>query len=104
MEIAVIGRPEFTLGFRLAGIGKVIDVESSESKEADRRFSEIMDSGNTGIIITDQETMETLSQRMREIAETSVRPVTVVVSSEAAAQEALRHMIIKSIGVDLWKE
>ncbi len=104
MELAVIGKPEFTLGFRLAGISNVADLKTADAKEADRRFSEMMESENTGIIIADEETMNSLSERMRETAETSVRPVTVVVSSEAGAQEALRHMIIKSIGVDLWKD
>lgn len=104
MELAVVGFPEFTLGFRLAGISKVIDIDESSEKEADKRMSELFEDQNIGILITDERTMNAMSERMREKVESSVRPVSVVVSTGATAQEALRKMIIKSIGVDLWKD
>jgi vacuolar-type H+-ATPase subunit F/Vma7 len=102
MEIAVIGNPRFTLGFRLSGITKVIDVE--QSADAEKEIARIMADQNIGIVITDDETIANISERTRESVEASVKPVTVVVSTEATAQETLRKMIIKSIGVDLWKE
>ena len=103
MEIAVIGTPEFTLGFRLSGITKVIDVEDTE-RDSEKRFAEILEDKNIGIVISDEKVMKSLSERMREAVEATVRPVTVVVSTETPAQDALRRMIIKSIGVDLWKD
>ncbi|MBU0536191.1 MAG: V-type ATP synthase subunit F [Nanoarchaeota archaeon] len=102
MEIAVIGRPEFTLGFRLSGITKVIDVENTDDSE--KKIAEIMKDQNIGIMVTDDATITCLSERTREAVETSVKPVAVVVSTESTAQDTLRKMIIKSIGVDLWKD
>ncbi|MFC1754735.1 V-type ATP synthase subunit F [Thermoproteota archaeon] len=102
MELAVIGTPEFTLGFRLAGISKVIDIEDNDN--ADKKIAELMGDEGIGIMIVDEHTINSLSERIRETVESSVKPVSVVVSTEASAQEALRKMIIKSIGVDLWKD
>ncbi|PIN86729.1 V-type ATP synthase subunit F [Candidatus Woesearchaeota archaeon CG10_big_fil_rev_8_21_14_0_10_44_13] len=101
MELAVIGIPEFTLGFRISGIRKVFDAESGA--EAAKIFREMMQDAEVGIIITDDKTIQSLDDRTREDVEISVRPVTVIVSAESTAQEALRKMILKSIGVDLWK-
>ncbi|MBD3314121.1 V-type ATP synthase subunit F [Candidatus Woesearchaeota archaeon] len=102
MDIAVIGSPEFTLGFRISGIQRVVDVQDTDNAES--KVSELMADTNVGIMVTDEKTMERLSERMREDVESSVRPVAVVVSTESTAQDALRKMIIKSIGVDLWKD
>lgn len=102
MDIAVIGQSEFTLGFRLSGISKVIDASGS-SEKIDKLFSDAMTDESTGIIITDNITMDAMSERIREKAEASVKPVVIIVSTESTAQETLRKMIIKSIGVDLWK-
>jgi len=104
MELAVFGSPEFTLGFRMAGITKVVDIDESMKSEADKRLLQLMEDKDVGIIIADDKIMAALSERMRERAEGSVRPVTIAVSTETAAQETLRKMIIKSIGVDLWKQ
>jgi V/A-type H+-transporting ATPase subunit F len=104
MELAVFGAPEFTLGFRLSGITKVVDVDESGRSDADKRLLDLIEDQNIGIIIADDRTMNSLSERMRERAESLVRPVIVIVSAEPTAQETLRKMIIKSIGVDLWKQ
>jgi len=100
MEIAVVGGQEFTLGFRLAGIRKVIDV--GENPEPDIR--KIMGDSEVGIVITDDRTVSRLDEYAKEDVQKSVKPVFVVISADAVAQDALRKMIIKSIGVDLWKE
>lgn len=99
MELAVVGGSEFTLGFHLTGIRKVYETEGNPTKKVE----EIMKDENVGIVITDAKTMEKMDERVRERAEISVRPVFVVVSTEAK-QEALRKMILRSIGVDLWSK
>ena len=101
MELAVIGMPEFTLGFRVSGIRNVF--EADEGEEAAAKIREMMQDEKIGIIIADDRTIQSLDERTREIVEMAVKPVTVIVSTEPTAQEALRKMIIKSIGVDLWK-
>lgn len=98
-EIVVIGGNEFNLGFQLAGIRNIIDAEEN----AEQKFKEIFEAPSTGIIITDDKTIEQLSARFREIVELSVKPGVVVLSIQSR-EESLRQMIIKSIGVDLWEK
>lgn len=96
MEIGVIGQSEFTLGFRLAGIRKVVDMRNADE------FGDMMEEQSVGIVITDKNTLDALPEHERERALKSVKPVVVVVSD--AAQEELRAMIIRSIGVDLLQQ
>jgi len=93
-EIVVVGEPEFTLGFRLAGIRKVLDAE---------KIPQLLDDKSIGIVILNQQTMDNLDERIREEVVASISPVFVVVA-ETAEQGELRKMIIQSIGVDLLKE
>ena len=97
-KIISLGGPEFTLGFRLAGIKTV---ETSSPKED---FEKLFEDGEVGIIITDEKIMQELPEQFREDVEAKVRPVTVALSITAAAQDTLRKKIIKSIGVDLWSK
>ncbi|MCX8146923.1 MAG: V-type ATP synthase subunit F [Candidatus Woesearchaeota archaeon] len=101
MQIAVIGLPEFTLGFRLVGIRNIIDIDMERDNPSEK-MKELIARNDIGIIISDEKVINVIDERTREIVERSVRPVNVVVSTEATAQETLRKMIIKSIGVDLW--
>ena len=100
MEIAVVGGQEFTLGFRLAGIRKVVDVEDNPELV----LRSLMGDSEIGIVITDNTTLEKLDEYAKQDVQKSVKPVFIVLSADAVAQDALRKMIIKSIGVDLWKE
>jgi vacuolar-type H+-ATPase subunit F/Vma7 len=97
-KIIAIGGSEFTLGFRLAG------VDTIETENPKEEFEKAFENPNIGIIITDESTLEQLPEHFREDAESRVKPVTVALSTTAAAQETLRKKIIKSIGVDLWSK
>ena len=99
MELAVIGGSEFTLGFALAGIKKIMEADADPAAA----FKQAMQDGSVGIIITDEATVAKLEEHVREDVERSVKPVIVVLSAEAT-QESLRKMIKKSIGVDLLKD
>lgn len=101
MELSVVGGPEFTLGFRISGIRNIHDVE--DGAKAASAIKSLMQDERIGIIITDDRTLNSIDERTREDAERCVKPVTVVVSTDPSAQDALRKMILKSIGVDLWK-
>ncbi|MDP7116428.1 MAG: V-type ATP synthase subunit F [Candidatus Woesearchaeota archaeon] len=96
MDVAVAGGHGFTLGFRLAGIRKVVDVKSGEDVE------KLLKSEQVGIVIMDQETYNGLSEDLKESVVGSIKPIFVVVSDKP--QEELRKMIIRSIGVDLLRE
>jgi V/A-type H+/Na+-transporting ATPase subunit F len=96
-KIVALGKSEFILGFRLAGIQSV---ETAADVEAD--FTQYMENKEVGILITDPETMAAMSIDFREKVEAAVRPVTVVLSTDATGNDALRKKIKKAIGVDLW--
>ena len=95
MELAVIGKSEFTLGFRLAGIKKVVEFKKEED------IIGMLNDHTLGIVITDQEIFDGLNEHLKEDVMHSITPVFVVAS--AKPQEGLRNMIIRSIGVDLLK-
>lgn len=99
MEIAVIGNEDFALGFHAAGVSRTVTAE----KDAHRQFEELMKAENVGIVVTEKETFDSLSERTREAVMTSVRPTFVVLAHDVSAEENLRLMIRRALGVDLWK-
>lgn len=98
-EIVVIGENEFTVGFQLAGIRRVIELD----KDIENQVTNLLSDETVGIIITSPKTVDALPERTRDKLFKVVKPVTVVVSEESR-EENLRKMIIKSIGVDLWEK
>ena len=74
-QIAVIGSPQFTLGFRLAGVRRVIDV----SGEAGTVFRELQSDDRVGIIVTSTDCFAQLNEDLREALAKAIRPVTVVI-------------------------
>ena len=100
-KIKALGGSEFVLGFRLAGVA-VKEVNNVDDARVD--FEELIKDEELGIIITDDKTINTLSEHFRELIEKKVKPVTVVLSTSASSQDTLRKQIQKSIGVDLWKD
>ena len=96
MEIAVLGGSEFILGFQLAGITRTMEVSENPANE----IKEVMKAPDVGIIVIDDKTMEKLDENTQQLIESSIKPVSVVVSTKDT-NEALRRLIKKSIGVDL---
>ncbi|MFC7076670.1 MULTISPECIES: V-type ATP synthase subunit F [Haloarcula] len=103
-EIAVIGSPEFTTGFRLAGVRKFADVPTEEKDEKlDDAVEEMLTDDNVGIVVMHDDDMEHLSRGVRKDAETSVEPVVVTLGSGAGGG-GLREQIKRAIGIDLMDE
>lgn len=98
-EIIVVGENEFTVGFQLAGVNLVLELD----KDVEKKITDLLSDESVGIIITSPKTVDVLSERTKDKLFKVVRPVTVVVSHEEK-EENLRKMIIKSIGVDLWEK
>ena len=96
MQIAAVGKSEFTLGFELAGIRKAY------SEEPARGLLEIRKDCEVGIVFVDKATVSVLGDDERALIQEAVKPVYVVLSKEFE-DEGLRRLIKKSIGVDLWK-
>ena len=51
MDIAVVGTPEFTLGFQLAGISTLYNPEGEE--ERIKVFRDLLNSKDVGIVVVD---------------------------------------------------
>lgn len=95
MEIAVIGKEDFCLGFRLTGIKKVF--ETDKPQEA---ISAIKQDPSTGVVVFDENLLEKLDRDEKEALEDSLRPVYIIVSTKAS-DDSLKKMIRKSIGIEL---
>ncbi len=100
-EIAVIGDEEFTIGFRLAGVRRIINVDVSSS-ELVSKTQEALDNDSIGILVLLRDDVNKLPVRVRDKLENSVQPVCVVLSKDSAGEDDLRRKVKKSIGLDVW--
>jgi V/A-type H+-transporting ATPase subunit F len=102
-EIAVIGSPEFTTGFRLAGVRRFENVPDDEKDEQlDAAVERVLDDDGVGIIVMHDDDLEHLSRDVREAVETSIEPT--MVSIGGGAGSGLRDKIKRAIGIDLMEE
>lgn len=100
-EIAVVGSPEFTTGFRLAGVRRFENVPDDDKPGSlDEAVDSVLSDETVGIVVMHQDDVEYLSREIREAVETGVDPVVVTLGGEAASG-ALRAQIKRAIGIDL---
>ena len=103
-EIAVIGSPDFTTGFRLAGVREFANVPDEETPEQlDEAGSSMLDADDVGIIVMHDDDLDHLSRQVRESVETSIEPTLVTLGGGAGAG-GLREQIKRAIGIDLMEE
>jgi V/A-type H+-transporting ATPase subunit F len=103
-EIAVVGSPEFTTGFRLAGVREFENVpDDDKDKALDEAVERVLTDENIGIIVMHADDLQYLSRSVREDVETSVEP-TVVTLGGGAGSGGLRDKIKRAIGIDLMEE
>jgi V/A-type H+-transporting ATPase subunit F len=102
-EIAVVGSPEFTTGFRLAGVRRFADVPADEDEQLDAAVGEMLDDDGVGILVMHGDDLDRLSRDVRSDVETSVEPVLVTLGGSAGSG-GLREQIKRAIGIDLMEE
>ncbi len=103
-EIAVIGSPDFTTGFRLAGVRKFESVPDDEKEEnLDDAVSRILSDDDVGIIVMHDDDLTQLSRNVRNDVETSIDP-TLVTLGGGTGSSGLRDKIKRAIGIDLMQE
>jgi V/A-type H+-transporting ATPase subunit F len=103
-EIAVIGSPDFTTGFRLAGVRKFENVpDEAKDDELDDAVMRTLDDDDVGIVVMHDDDMEHLSRSAREAVEGSIEPVLVTLGG-GAGSGGLREQIKRAIGIDLMEE
>jgi V/A-type H+-transporting ATPase subunit F len=101
-EIAVVGSPEFTTGFRLAGVRAFENVPDDEkAEELDAAVERVFGNEDIGIVVMREDDMEHLSRGVRQDAETSIEPTLVTLGGEGAGSGGLRGQIKRAIGIDL---
>ena len=98
VKIAVVGGNEFVVGFQLAGIRDIVEINDNYFNELKNMKSK----KEIGIVVVDEKIMENLESHQRMEIEASVDPVFIPVSTRVE-QDSLKRLIKKSIGVDLWK-
>jgi V/A-type H+-transporting ATPase subunit F len=99
MEVGIIGHPDFTLGFRLAGIKSIFEVE--EPKNMERRVREVVDEAAVGILVVHGDDFAAFPEAMRIELSNAVRPVVIPIGPREDTD--LRQKIKQAVGVDLWK-
>lgn len=103
-EIAVVGSPEFTTGFRLAGIRKFENVPTDEKAEAlDDAVMSALEDEDVGIVVMHDDDLEYLSRSVRNDVEASIEP-TLVTLGGGTGSGGLRDKIKRAIGIDLMEE
>jgi len=103
-EIAVIGSPEFTTGFRLAGVRLCENVPADQKDDKlDDAVERVLEDDDVGIIVMHDDDMTHLSRGPRKAIETSVEP-TLVTLGGGAGSGGLRGQIKRAIGIDLMDE
>jgi V/A-type H+-transporting ATPase subunit F len=103
-EIAVVGSPEFTTGFRLAGVRKFENVPDDEKDmELDDAVTNVLEDDEVGIVVMHDDDLDHLSRQVRQTVETSVEPTMVSIGG-GAGSGGLRENIKRAIGIDLMDE
>ena len=100
-EIAVMGSPDFVLGFNLAGIRRSYATDERDfPKQLERILAE---PANLGILIVQGADLEALPPLLRRKANDSLEPV-IVAMGEGAGEGDLREKVKRAIGIDLFKK
>jgi len=99
MEIAVVGKSDFVVGFKLAGIRKTFDVKND--KELESKIHDCLKDENLGIIVLHSDDVKKLPQSLQRVIDESVEPTFIAIGSKE--DSGLRDKIKRAIGVDLWK-
>ena len=103
-EIAVVGSPDFTTGFRLAGVRRFANIgEADKPEELDEAVASLLEDDDVGIIVMHQDDMDHLSRGVRQDVETSVEPAVVTLGG-GAGSGGLREQIKRAIGIDLMED
>ncbi len=99
-RLAVIGDPDFNIGFRLAGVRDIYDVTSDE--ELEKVVESVLRNKEIGVAVIKYELLNKLPPVLRRAIDESVEPTFVFVGEEGGVEE-IRDKIRKAIGVDLWR-
>jgi len=99
MEIAVVGKSEFTLGFRLVGVKKIWETNGDNLVPIIRN---ILIEKDVGVLVMHNDDLAGLPEKLRITLDELVTPTTITIGG-AGESSNLRDKIKQAVGVDLWK-
>lgn len=99
-KMAVVGDPDFNVGFRLVGIRDIYDVVNREELETAVR--ETLTRKDVGVVVIRYDLLKQLPYALQREVDESVDPTFVAVGGTGGIEE-IREKIRRAIGVDLWK-
>lgn len=97
-ELAVIGRPAFTLGFRLAGVRRIWDAETDADLE--KAVAQARRDDQVSILIMETGDLNRITPRTKTDLVGGTKPTLVAVGTDE--DNTLREKIKQAVGVDLW--
>ena len=99
MEIAVVGKSEFTLGFRLVGVKKIWETNGDDLVSIIRN---ILIDKDVGVLVMHNDDLAGLPEKLRITLDELVTPTKITIGG-AGESSNLRDKIKQAVGVDLWK-
>jgi len=99
MEIAVVGKSDFVIGFRLAGIRKIFDVTSGDMES---KIQSVLNDRTVAILVVHDDDLRMLSPHMQQTLDDSVEPTVIAIGGKGESTN-IRDKIKQAVGVDLWK-
>ena len=96
----VLGERELAIGFRLIGLGDVVEVAPSE---AAREFERVTTDPATSLVIASQSVRSALNEHQRQLAENSLKPLVVFVPAPTGEYEveSIAALAKRILGVSL---
>ena len=99
MEIAVIGSSGFTLGFRLAGIRNIHEINGKD--ELIPTIQNILNDREIGVLVIHNDDLASLPENFQNMLDNLVTPTTIALGGTGESSN-LRDKIKQAVGVDLW--
>lgn len=100
-EIIVIGSPDFTLGYRLAGIKRFINTPTQ--KDFNRSLESVMEDPSAGVVIVEGELYNNVPFYLKKATSSRAVPVFIPITKygEGLEEYDMKALIKKALGVDV---
>jgi len=100
MEISVVGKSDFVIGFRLSGIRKVYETDNTSVESVVRA---VLEDKDIGILVMHNDDISKLPESLQTLLNASVQPTVVALGGSGEGSTNIRDKIKQAVGVDLWK-
>ncbi len=101
-NIAVIGNSSLLTGFKLAGVQKLYP--AANAAEGEQLLATLMAEPGVGILIVEEQLLESVDWRLRKKVEAAAKPVVVAVPGRSGPMEqteSLAKLVKRALGFDM---